>query len=324
MVSTFYNPGKTTADEINPWNNLLGKALQSYNAMTMAKYLPEQQEADIFHKRISPLANIAISPVFSALEPQAQQQISNYISNALSSQQQQPQKSPIDAIKSLFGGPSAPQAATGQQYQQTPSTSMRQNIVEKLNARQAAPGSTIISPEGSPVSSIPTSSTTEGTQSTLTAYEELEPRIQALAALSKKFPGDLITKFDVAKDKAISGPLADEYKSFKSLQKEIKPYLKKLGYSDADAEDVLKVGAGEKNYAQRLKSFLHRLEDTVKRSKKREGGISLINEEAPSKSIDEKIARDNAERTRANKVSSAMNLRKMSTEELKQLLASMQ
>lgn len=322
MTFTFHSPRKLEADEISPWGNLLSNALASYNAMTTAKYLPEQQEADIFHKRISPLANIAVSPLFAGLEPQAQQQISNYISNALSSQQQQPQRSPVDAIKSLFGGSSAPQPTSGQQ-QPPPSTSMRQNIVEKLNARQASPGSTIISPEGNPVSSIPTSSTTEGTQSTLTAYEELEPRIQALAALSKKFPGDLITKFDVAKDKATSGPLADEYKSFKSLQKEIKPYLKKLGYSDADAEDVLKVGAGEKNYAARLKSFLHRLEDSVKRSKKREGGISLIDNEEQPKSIDEKIARDESERARANKVSSAINLRKMSTEELKQLLAGM-
>jgi hypothetical protein len=38
MTFTFHSPRKLEADEINPWNNLLGKALASYNALTDVKY----------------------------------------------------------------------------------------------------------------------------------------------------------------------------------------------------------------------------------------------------------------------------------------------
>ncbi len=38
MVSTFYAPRRFEADEVNPWSNLLSKALGSYNALTETQY----------------------------------------------------------------------------------------------------------------------------------------------------------------------------------------------------------------------------------------------------------------------------------------------
>jgi hypothetical protein len=303
MVQPFYNAPPTT-NQINPWNNMLSRALERYNAMTMSKYLPQQQEADIFHKRISPLANIAISPLFAGLEPQAQQQISDYISHALNPGGTRQQRSPVDALKSLFGGNNQPQNMPNPP-QERPTTSLRHNIVEQLNARKAAPGSTIVNPEGNPISSIPTAATTEDTQATLTAYQELEPRLHVLANMSKKFPGDWTTKFNVAKDKITSGSLADKYAAFKALQKEVKPFFKKLGLSDADAEEVLRVHHGEKDYSGRILAYLRRLQESTNRSKKREGGISLESS-TPSK---------------ANKISSQINLRKLSDDDLRRMLA---
>jgi hypothetical protein len=46
MVFTFHSPRKLDADEISPWNNLLGKAMASYNAMTDTQYKePNLREA---------------------------------------------------------------------------------------------------------------------------------------------------------------------------------------------------------------------------------------------------------------------------------------
>lgn len=46
MTFTFHSPRKLEADEISPWNNLLGKAMASYNAMTDTQYKePNLREA---------------------------------------------------------------------------------------------------------------------------------------------------------------------------------------------------------------------------------------------------------------------------------------
>lgn len=46
MTFTFHSPRKLDADEINPWNNLMSKALKSYNEMTDARYKePNLREA---------------------------------------------------------------------------------------------------------------------------------------------------------------------------------------------------------------------------------------------------------------------------------------
>ena len=74
------------APQASPLQDLIGKALGGYTDMTKAKYLPREKEAEIFHKQISPLAMLASSPYFSAMQPQQQQQIAAYISSMLGKQ----------------------------------------------------------------------------------------------------------------------------------------------------------------------------------------------------------------------------------------------
>ena len=48
----------------SPLNDMIGNLLSGYTGAVHAKYAPQQQEADIFAKKIGPLATLATTPMF--------------------------------------------------------------------------------------------------------------------------------------------------------------------------------------------------------------------------------------------------------------------
>lgn len=72
-----------TPEQTSPWGNVMSNALKQYQEGLNAQYGRREKEAGIFNKTISPLANIAISPLMTALAPTQQQQIAAYISQGL-------------------------------------------------------------------------------------------------------------------------------------------------------------------------------------------------------------------------------------------------
>jgi hypothetical protein len=83
MTFTFSQARPLKPQEVNPFANLVSNALQGYGQGMQAAYLPQTIQASIFNKTISPLATLAASPFFSALNPMQQHQIADYISRSL-------------------------------------------------------------------------------------------------------------------------------------------------------------------------------------------------------------------------------------------------
>jgi hypothetical protein len=115
MAFTFNQYPILTPEQANPMHLALKTALQNYTEGVKAKYSPRMMEADIFHKTISPLANLAISPMFLAMNPEQQSQITAYISQMLQNSPVNPARGNtgqpnenhnglLNNIKNLFGG----------------------------------------------------------------------------------------------------------------------------------------------------------------------------------------------------------------------------
>lgn len=83
MVFTFSQARRVTPEESSPYNNLISNAMKNYTQGIHAKYAPQMAEADIFNKRMTPLSQLAASPMFLALHPEQQQQIANMISQSM-------------------------------------------------------------------------------------------------------------------------------------------------------------------------------------------------------------------------------------------------
>lgn len=69
--------------QASPLHDIIGKVLGGYTDTVRAKYLPQQQEADIFTKEISPLAALASSPNFTGFNPEIQKMIAKRIGGYL-------------------------------------------------------------------------------------------------------------------------------------------------------------------------------------------------------------------------------------------------
>ncbi|TAK83376.1 MAG: hypothetical protein EPO09_21275, partial [Aquabacterium sp.] len=82
MVFTFTHARKLNPEEVNPFSGLVSKALQGYSQGMHAAYLPQQIEADIFAKKIGPLATLATTPAFLQ-NPQFQAALGQIISKHL-------------------------------------------------------------------------------------------------------------------------------------------------------------------------------------------------------------------------------------------------
>jgi hypothetical protein len=84
MAFSFSQPRRLLPEESSPFNNLLSNALKSYQQQVHARYAPQMAEADIFNKKIGPLATLATSPMFLQ-NPQFQEALGRLISQNLGS-----------------------------------------------------------------------------------------------------------------------------------------------------------------------------------------------------------------------------------------------
>ena len=70
---------RVSPEESSPFNHLLSNALKNYKQQVSARYAPQMQEAEIFNKKIGPLATLATSPMFLQ-NPQFQESLGRLIS----------------------------------------------------------------------------------------------------------------------------------------------------------------------------------------------------------------------------------------------------
>ena len=84
-----YQQQRFTPEELNPMSHLVSNALKNYKALVGAKYAEKEKDADIIGKSLTPLANIATSPLGNAFLPEQQDQLRAYISSIIPRQQGQ-------------------------------------------------------------------------------------------------------------------------------------------------------------------------------------------------------------------------------------------
>ncbi len=83
MTFTFAQARRMSPEESSPWNNMIPNAMKMYQQNINAQYAKPKQQAEIFNKRMTPLSQLAASPMFLALHPEQQQQIANMISQSM-------------------------------------------------------------------------------------------------------------------------------------------------------------------------------------------------------------------------------------------------
>ena len=83
MAFTNYTPPLLNREQSGALPDLIGNLLSGYGGSVSAKYAPQQQEADIFNKQLSPLATLSVSPMFLQ-NPQFQSALGGLIAKNLS------------------------------------------------------------------------------------------------------------------------------------------------------------------------------------------------------------------------------------------------
>ncbi len=79
---TFHHYPILTPEQQSPMNALISRAMENFGKGTKLAYLPKQLEADIFAKKIGPLATLATTPMFLN-NPQFQKSLGDLISKNL-------------------------------------------------------------------------------------------------------------------------------------------------------------------------------------------------------------------------------------------------
>ena len=318
----------------SPLNDIIGKVLGGYNEVTKSKYLKPSMEADIFHKQISPLAMLASSPYFSSLHPQQQQQIAGYISQMLSKQGMGG-----GGLGQMLGQPGQNQGSTGdmgdgqqmgnqpqQGYNQGDDSLIPQNPGEHFTgkftespysggtAHRGSQGETIYAPTGSNVQKgLDVLTETKGLKKLFNDYAKVAPKVGGAGGFKRDLSNVAsgIAKTGLPYSQGISeflggSKLSDEAASAQAVQAQMAPALRAIGFSNPEIESMLRFypGETEKNIKDRLEKTWPIIERKIKTHKKNlEGGIninrSVIGENDVPRSIDEKIARDEQERSQA-------------------------
>ena len=279
MVFSFTQARELKPEQVNPFSNLISKALQGYGQGVQAAYMPRQLEADIFHKTISPLAMLASSPFFSALNPAQQQQIGSYISQMLSN-------SPAGGMGGqgeIFGGlspqpgqqPQEGGEATNDYYHdQQPQEGgdglvpgkPSEHFTQPFGESGYKPG-TVHRDKAGNVISTPTGTQVERSQGILSgatklgklyndytklAVEladagEIRRDISALAGGIGKIP---LGGWGKKIEKAMGGrELAEKSAKLEDLEAKMRPAMKEAGMSDSEIDSILHYRGGESGEA---------------------------------------------------------------------------
>lgn len=318
----------------SPLNDIIGNLIGGYNDVTKAKYLKPTMEADIFHKQISPLAMLASSPYFSSLHPEQQHQIAGYISQMLNKQGmggmngQQGAQPQGQSFQGGFGGnPQIGDQQGGQegQFNQGNNSLIPQNPGEHFTgkftespysggtAHRGSQGETIYAPTGSNVQKgLDVLTESKGLKKLFDQYAEVAPKVGGAGGFKRDLSNVAsgIGKTGLPYSDKISemlggSKLSNEAASAEALTAQMAPALRAVGFSDQEINQMLRYYPGEtaKNISDRLKKTWPVIERKIKTHQKNlNTGINVnqnvIGENDVPRSIDQKIARDNAERSR--------------------------
>ena len=195
-----------TPEQTSPWGNVMSNALKQYQEGLNAEYGRREKEAGIFNKTISPLANIAISPLMTALAPTQQEQIAAYISQGLKQlsnggqmggydgqpqqDEQQTQNPILGWISKLIGGgdeidengnPVQTKPGLIPQYGKGISEGAKTQATTPFNASPYKEGGLYQNPETGKVISAPTSGNVDINQKTIANVTAITPMIKSLA-----------------------------------------------------------------------------------------------------------------------------------------------
>ncbi len=284
MVFSFSQARELKPEQVNPFANLISKAVQGYGQGVQAAYMPRKMEADIFNKTISPLAMLASSPFFSALNPAQQQQIGAYISQMLSNSPAGGGMGGHGGISGLFGGQQqGQQSGQPQEGGQEPSGNYSpeqgdqggdglvpgkpsEHFTQPFGETGYTPGKVHRDKSGN-IISAPTGSQIERNQGILSGsskvgklyneYQklaveladagEIRRDISALAGGVGKLPfGGIGKKIE----KALGGrQLAEKSAQLEDLEAKMRPALKEAGLTDGEIDNILHFRGGESGEA---------------------------------------------------------------------------
>lgn len=314
MSFSFAQARELKPEQVNPFSNLISKSLQNYSQGVQAGYMPRQLEADIFHKTISPLAMLASSPFFSALNPAQQQQIGAYISQMLSN-------SPVGiggnmsnnnvlAFGNNTGGQGSSQPGYNGDYNgNSQENSTNTGLVPDVPSEHFTQpfgetgynAGTVHRNKSGQVISTPTGSQVERQQGILSGttkvgklYDDytklatevadagaIRSDISALAGGIGKLP------FDLAKtvSRALGGnELAQKNAKLEDLKAKMRPALKEAGLNDSDINFILSNRGGESGaaLAERLNTTRQYINTLTSQSKNILGGGFNVSNKQPA------------------------------------------
>ena len=333
MAFTFTNYAGI-APRHSPLNDIIGKVLGGYNESTKSKYLKPGLEADIFHKQISPLAMLASSPYFSSLHPQQQHQIAGYISQMLSKQgmgdaqmRQMPGMEGQGSIDSQGNMDENPQMGNQKNPENNGNNSLiPQNAGEHFTgkftqspytggtAHRGNQGETIYAPTGSNVQQgLNVLTESKGLKELFKDYAKIAPKVGGAGGFKRDFSniasgiGKLNLPFaDKISDVLGGSTLSNEAASAESYKVQMAPALRAIGFSNPEINGLLKFypGETEKNIKDRLEKTWPIIERKIKAHQKNlttgiNANQNIIGETENPRNIDQKIARDEKERARA-------------------------
>lgn len=294
---TFTNPRALSPEESSPYNNLLSNALKNYKGIVSARYAPQMHQADIIGKALTPLANIAMSPLAQAFMPQQKQMVNQYISQVLAGLNNQNQQNPLSSLLG-FGQhqnqaqsmPNAQQGIneTGQDY----GNEVGQRFTEKQTQEQTSPGMVYQSNGQRTIS--PTGSAREETQQAIIGKRKTSRAIAHILSdikqLDKKGIGNTLQKgalglegsgLPYISDIAAAGVPKTLREHTTELEDALVNYFK---YSPESAHNIVRKGISESipAYSKRIEKLEKELEKQEKflTSSLEKGGYNLSNEQA--------------------------------------------
>lgn len=320
----------------SPLNDIIGKVLGGYNEITKSKYLKPGLEADIFHKQISPLAMLASSPYFSSLHPQQQQQIAGYISQMLSKQgiggQGGMGQMPGMPAQGSMGGQGDMSGAQQMGNQgQNPGMGGEDSLVPGNpgehftgkftespysggTAHRGSQGETIYAPTGGGVQKgLDVLTEAKGLKKLFNEYSKIAPKVGGAGGFKRDLSnvGSGIGKTNLPFSQKISevlggSTLSNEAANAETYKAQMAPALRAIGFTNPEIEGLLRFypGETEKNIEDRLEKTWPVIERKIKTHQKNlSKGINanqnVIGENEVPRSIDQKIARDEKERSEA-------------------------
>ncbi len=331
MTFTFTNYA-AIAPRRSPLHDIIGRTLAGYNEATKSKYLKREKEADIFSKQISPLAMLASSPFFSSMQPEQQHQIASYISKMMGQQGVGGQGGMGDMGQGAMGqegGMGGNQQPGGQQqpgYGGDPNSLVPQNPGQHFTgqytqspyaggtAHRGTGGETIYAPTGGNVQKgLDVLTESKGLKKLFDNYAKVAPKVGGAGGFKRDLSqvasgiGKTNLPFSGQISEYLGGAtLSNEAASAEAYKNQMAPALRALGFSNPEISQMLRFypGETEANIKHRLEQTWPVIERKIKTHQKNlKQGINVnnnvIGENDVPRSIEQKMARDEKERSQA-------------------------